>query len=501
MGGGVACIDYDLDGRVDFYVGQAAGDPPGKGEQPNLLSRNVGDRFQEITDLAHCDDRGFAGGATSGDWNQDGFPDLVVANLRQNTLFINQGDGTFRVQSGDSAWDEPIYTASVAIGDVSGDHLPDIVEVNYLHDPHIFDPIEHDPDGAPISYPAPLQFQPAIDRVFLSRGDGTLSGQVLGDPDQPLAATGLGILVTNIDGKPGNEILIANDNMPNHLWEQRKADDDVTWQNMAAIRGVAYGAGGKPQGCMGIAAADFDENGRIDFHVTNFADQLSAQYMQDDAGFFQDLIGAFGLADQSFEMVGFGTQAIDYDNNSVIDLIIGNGHIEDLRAYGRMFEMPTQMFVGKSSRFEPIQVTGDKDYWNAGHLTRALAYCDWNQDGRIDIVTTDLSQPLALLENRTDTDYHWIQLQLVGCHSERDAIGATIKVTHGSRTITKVVQVGDGYMCKNESLVCFGLGDDRTADRVEIQWPDGHRQVLRDIAADRRWLIVEDEEEAFRLLP
>jgi tetratricopeptide (TPR) repeat protein len=506
IGGGVGCIDYDLDGRVDFYVGQAAGDPPdGKGEQPNLLSRNLGDRFQEITALANCDDRGFAGGVTSGDWNQDGFPDLVVANIQQNTLFINQGDGTFQIQSGDSVWEEPIYTASVAMGDINGDHLPDIVEVNYLDDPHIYDPIEHHPDGTPIRLPAPLSFRPALDRVFLSHGDGTFSGQSLGDPDRPLAATGLGVLVTNIDGKPGNEIFVANDHMANHFWEQGTGDqnigDSVHWRNTAAVRGLAYGASGMPLGCMGIAVADFDENGRIDFHVTNFGSQLSNQYMQDDAGFFKDLIVAFGLAEPSYQMVGFGTQAFDYDNNSVIDLVVGNGHIEDMTVGGGLFEMPTQLFVGEGSRFEPIQVTGDDGYWNEGHLTRALAYCDWNHDGRIDLVTTDLNQPLALLENRTDTDYHWIQLQLVGSHCERDAIGATIKATHGSRTITKVVQAGDGYMCKNESLVCFGLGDDRSADRVEIRWPDGHQQVLRDIAADHRWLIVEGEDEAFQLRP
>ncbi len=500
-GGGVACFDYDLDGRVDFYVGQAASDPPdGRGTQPNRLFRQVDDRFEGTTELAGCDDRHYTCGVTSGDWNQDGFPDLVVANMQRNTLFINQGDGTFRVQPGDSVWDQPMYSASLAMGDLDGDQLPDIVEINYLDDPRIFDPIEHHPDGTPVQLPAPMHYQPAVDRVFLSRGDGSLSGHVLGGPDRSAAATGLGVMVTDIDGSPGNEILVANDHMANHLWQRDKDSESGTrWQNIAAVRGVAYGASGMPLGCMGIAAADFDENGRLDFHITNFQDQWSNQYMQDDDGFFLDLVVAFDLAAATLDMVGFGTQVLDYDNNSVVDLVIGNGHIEDLTAQGSLFEMPTQMFAMEGSRFVPLRVSGDPSYWESGHLSRGLATCDWNNDGRVDFVVTDLSEPMALLENRTASEHHWLQLQLVGVGSERDAIGATVRVSFADRTITKVVQAGDGYMSKNQSLLNFGLGESDTIDRLEIRWPDGGRQSLTGLQSDRRWLVVQNDNQPFRL--
>ena len=482
LGGGIACLDYDLDGRVDFYMAQAAGDPPGgSGHQPNLLARNLGNRFRDVTERASCDDRGYSSGVTSGDWNQDGFPDSVVANIQRNTLFINQGDGTYRIQPGDSVWNDAMYTASLAMADVDGDQLPDLVEINYLDDPHIFDPMERNPDGTPVLLPGPMQFQAAVDRVFLSLGDGSFSGQRLGDPDQPTPATGLGVLVTDIDGNPGNEIFVANDRLANHLWERPEhVDGVVRWQNSAGVRGVAYGAKGTPMGCMGIAAADFDENGRIDLHITNFENEWSNQFMQDTDGFFQDLVVACGLAEPSYMMVGFGTQALDYDNNSVVDLVVGNGHIEDLTARGTEFEMPTQIFAAESSRFVPMQVEGDPSYWKAGHLSRGLATCDWNHDGRLDFLVTDLREPVALFENRTATPYHWLQLQLVGTVSERDAIGAAVTASFAGRTITKLVQAGDGYMSKNESLLHIGLGDHNRIDRLEIRWPDGGHQTFSD---------------------
>lgn len=182
--------------------------------------------------------------------------------------------------------------------------------------------------------------------------------------------------------------------------------------------------------------------------------------------------------------------------------MIGNGHIDSITASGnRRFEMPTQVFGHDGSRFQSLEVVGDDGYWKVDHLSRAVATCDWNRDGRMDLVTTDLNQPFALLENRTDTHYHWLQLQLVGTRSERDAIGATITAIDGGRRVTKVVQAGDGYMCKNEPFLSFGLGLQESVPRLEIRWPDGQLQVLTNLAADRRWLVIEGEAQAFQLQP
>lgn len=506
FGAGVACFDFDLDGNVDFYVGQASGEPPkGRGTRPNLLARSLGDRFINVTALAGCDDRGYTCGITSGDWNQDGFPDLVVGNLAQNTLFLNRGDGTFIAHhvsgSVDSLWADPLNTTSLAIADINGDHLPDLVEVNYVDDPSVYQPIDYKADGTPVQLPFPLDFRPSEDRLFLSQGDGTLVGQLLDDRQSVSPATGLGIIVTDINGDLGNEIFIANDRLANHLWERQIDSDDgrLELQDTAAVRGLAFGAKGTPMGCMGIAASDFDGNGRLDLHVTNFENEWNNQFMQDRSGFFDDLVVSYGFDQTTYKMLGFGVQALDYDNNMTMDLVIGNGHVEDYTDQGRSFEMPTILFTMQDSQFVPIPVRGDPSYWGTGHLSRALATCDWNNDGRVDFVVTDLTQPFALLENRTETLYRWLQLRLVGTTAERDAIGATLQATIGGQTITKVVQSGDGYMCKNQSLISFALGDNQSVERLGIQWPDGQKQTLIDLSGNRSWLVVQGQTKPFEL--
>ncbi|MCS7469892.1 FG-GAP-like repeat-containing protein [Stieleria sp. ICT_E10.1] len=502
FGAGVACIDYDLDGNVDFYLGQASSEPPhGRGTRPNMLARSLGDRFVGVTNVASCDDRGYTCGITAGDWNQDGFPDLVIANVMGNTLLINRGDGTFAPQAGDSVWGEPLYTTSLAIGDVDGDHLPDLVEVNYVDDASVFDPIQYKANGTPVRLPAPLDFRPGRDRLFLSVGDGTMAGQWIDESGQVAPGTGLGVILADLDGDLGNEILIVNDHLANHLWQRRVVGDGRTnvWQDTAAAKGVAFGARGTPLGCMGIAVGDFDQNGRPDLHVTNFEREWNNQFMQDESGFFDDLVIAFGLDQPTYKMLGFGVQAFDYDNNTRDDLVIGNGHVEDYSAEGRAFEMPTLVFAMEQTRFVAKDVAGDPGYWNAGHLSRALASCDWNNDGRIDFIVTDLIEPVALLENRTQTPHHWMQLQLVGTTAERDAIGATVQLDIGGQTLTKVVQSGDGYLCRNQAIVSFGLGEHEAVERLEIRWPDGEVQRFAGLAADRRLVIVQAQNDAFEL--
>ncbi len=164
------------------------------------------------------------------------------------------------------------------------------------------------------------------------------------------------------------------------------------------------------------------------------------------------------------------------------------------RTKAAQFEMPTQFFIGDRSTLTLTPVSGDPEYWDSDHLTRALVTLDWNDDGRVDFATTDLKEPLALLENRSETKHHWLQLQLVGRTCERDAIGAVLALhLEGGRKITRIIQTGDGYMCKNQSVVFVGLGETDRIERLEIRWPDGQPQTIAGLASNQRWLLVQGD--------
>ncbi|TWU58220.1 ASPIC and UnbV [Rubripirellula reticaptiva] len=495
LGGGVACLDFDLDGQVDFYFCQAATDPPGGVSQhSNRIFRQVDGRFLDQTIASETTDNHYSMGVTAGDVNQDGFADLVVGNIGVNVCLVNQGDGTFRpVPVQDDTWQHPMLSMSVAIADLTGDGLPEIAEVNYVDDPRVFDPIQRDAQGKAMRLPGPLHFDPAPQRVFVSQGNGQYRGHSMPSDENAQLSTGMGVLVADLDSDGRNELFIGCDQKANQVWkfDSSAPDDRAAWSDAAVAMGLAYGPGGKPKACMGIAAADFDHNGRLDLHITNFYDEWSNQYMQNASGVFVDAAVAMGIDDVSARMLGFGVQAFDFDNNSTWDLAIGNGHIEDFRNKRQKFKMRTQVLTMVNQKYVAIVPKGDDDYWNTDRLGRAVAKCDWNRDGRTDLVTTEVNGPAELLENRTTTQNHFLQIELVGTHAERDAIGAIVTVVAGDRTWTQFCQAGDGYLCKNEPLMSFGVGSINRLDRIDVSWPSGKSQTFPDPPVDTRVLLIE----------
>ncbi|QDT02516.1 ASPIC and UnbV [Rubripirellula lacrimiformis] len=516
LGSGVACLDYDCDGQVDFYFAQAGTNVPDvESSVGNQLFRQSDGEFLEQSVASESGDFRWSTAVTSGDWNQDGFADLVVGSLGQNLLLINQGDGTFLRRTFDSVDQQgnpesvdPMSTMGLAIADVTGDLLPDVIEVNYVDDSRSLDPIQRDSRGQPLTLPGPLHFKPAVNRVFVSQGDGRMDAQVL-----PGESTALGLIVTDIDGDRQGDIFIANDQRANH-WHSHHmlADGTPVWTDQAILAGLGYGPGGKPTACMGIAAADFDHNGNLDLHVTNFMDEWSNLYLQQAAGGFVDSAVAYQIDKASVRMLGFGTQAIDYDNNTSWDLIVGNGHIEDFRSAGKAFEMPTQILAFAGGKFVAVDPAGDDPFWKTDRLARAVAKCDWNRDGRTDIVLTEMNGDAELLENRTPAANRFLQIELAGVHCERDAIGAKVSVQTDQGEWSQWVQTGDGYLCKNESLLMFGLGGSNRIVRVAVAWPGksptgsarteneapensasgfAEPEIFDDVAIDQRVLLIE----------
>ena len=496
LGGAVVVFDYDQDGKSDLYFTQGGSDPPEfQGRETDQLYRQIDGLLRDVTAEATVIDRGYALGATAGDWNQDGFPDLVVSNLGGDRLLINNGDGTFTPHAINSTTNWNRVPSSLAMADLTRDGLPDVLAVAYIDDPKMIALPKKNDEGEVLGAMSPFQFTPGADRIF--ENDGSGGAKVQRFTTEPFdIRLGLGLIVTDFNDTPGNEIFVGNDVYPDHLWVRDPSTQ--TWADIAPAAGCAFGVRGSKTASMGIAAADLDHSGTLDLHITNFQDRNVSLFLNLGESFVERNV-QYGLAKDSQAVLGWGTQAIDYENDGYRDLIVTNGHIEKSITIDAPFEQPTQLFRNLGGGFELAEVDDASGYWDAKHLGRGLARLDFDRDGRNDFVVTHLGERSALLMNQTETDNHWIQLRLVGVDSERDAIGAKVRIEYDGRDATDWVIAGDGYFSRNEATLSFGLGDATKVDRISITWPSGKEQRIEHVLADQRFLIVENQAEVFAL--
>lgn len=491
-GGGIAALDYDLDGRCDVYLVQAGGDPQTPdSSQPNQLFRLLPEeRFLEVTTPSLTGDRHFGQGVCAGDVNQDGFPDLLVANIGINTLYINQGDGSFRPATERIEDNSFQWTSSVAVGDLDGDHLPEIIEINYIDDPDAYQ-VKCTDNYLDCQ---PQRFRKSHDRVLRCDANGTFSTWSDFSKNGPPARLGFGVVIANFDRKHGNDFFISNDGDFNHYWvSDRVASAEPAPYRLvesANLYGCNVGRGGDSQACMGVASGDFNRDGTLDLHVTNFHNEPVNLFLMSDSGIFTDQASLFGLSEPSFGVLGFGTQAADFDNDGWLDLAVLNGHVYDGRKAGVPFQMPPQAFQGSRDGFRLLDPASTGPYWQTPQLGRTLATLDWNRDGKVDLFANHLDLPVALLENHSAAE-NWVQFELVGTTSERDAIGAEVRIEIGEENWTGWQTGGDGLMSSNEAMIHFGIGAATLVERVDVRWPSGRTQQVANLAVNRRYLIVE----------
>ena len=493
-GGGLAVIDYDLDGYCDLYAAQSGGKPNQKtGSSPNELFRFLGgEKFTDVAAITGTDDRSFGQGVCVGDANQDGFPDLIVANIGKNLLYINQGDGTFRNASELIGGNKDDWTSTIGLADLDGDHLPELIEVNYIDDPPAFKvTCQDDYDKC-----QPQRFNTSADRVLLGSKTGgftpwkTICGQLRESPN-----LGFGLVIANFDRNHGNDYFVANDGDFNDYWVSRESTSDASRYEIVEtgnLSGCSIGRGGNSQACMGVGSGDFDRNGTLDLHVTNFRKEPVNLFLQTRSGNFSDEALTYGLFEASFPVLGWGTQAADFDNSGWLDLAVVNGHVFDERSVGTPFEMQPQLFLGGRRGFV-VHDSSAGEYWQNKFVGRTLLTLDFNRDGRMDLLANHIDAPTALLQNDTEAQ-SWIQLELIGVESERDAIGAVVEVEVGKQRWTGWQIAGDGHMCTNEPIVHFGIGQATFIDRITVTWPSGKEQKFEDVTPDSRYLLTEGGE-------
>jgi hypothetical protein len=302
------------------------------------------------------------------------------------------------------------------------------------------------------------------------------------------------VIVGNLDRMHGNDIYIANDMSANNLYlsaQNPNLQGRFVLADEALRRGCAVDNSGKPQASMGVACSDFDRNGTLDLFMTNFIDEYNALYLQSQSNFFVDASRRYRLIDPKKKTLGFGAQSLDIDCDGWQDLLVVNGHVDDFRSKGQPYTMRPQVFLQREASFAEQPNDSLGDFFNKEYLSRSLGLWDFNRDGLVDSYITHLDHPLSVLRNQTKTNGTWIAIELIGTESERDSIGATIKIVAGDQSWIHQRLAGNGFECTNESFVHLGLGGIQKIDSMEIVWPSGKTSQWENLQVNRRYRAIE----------
>lgn len=503
-GGGVAVLDYDGDGWPDLHLTQGCAwpfQPKDVGHLDQLFRNRGNGQFEDATEQAGLVENGFSQGATVGDFNQDGFPDLYVANIGANRLFENQGDGTFRDVTLETGTGGDRWTTSCLLADLNGDRLPDLYAVNYLSGPDVFDRVCPDTEGISRSC-SPSQFSGSQDQLYLNLGDGRFRDVSAAAGIELPDGKGLGIVALDLDGSDQLSLFIANDAVPNFFFANKTRDltGPPQLSEQAFLRGLALNGDGLAQASMGIATGDADGDGLLDLFVTTFYNEFNTLFRQRANQMFADETRPTGLAEPSLKQLGFGTQFVDGELDGWPDLIVANGDVDDFRDIGRPYAMLPQYFRNSGGgRFNEVAGKSVGPYFTRPYLGRGLARVDWDRDGRDDVVVSHLEAPVALVTNRTPRVGNYLQLRFVGTESERTAIGTSVTLEAGGRTRVQQLTAGDGYQASNERTLTFGLGNATQVDRIVVRWLSGKKQEFTAIDVNQTLLCIENQSQMLPL--
>ena len=507
-GGGVAVLDFDRDEWPDAYFVQGClwdDHSTQTGDLDRLFRNDGAGRFADVTPQVGIVEGKFGQGATTGDIDQDGFPDIFVANIGGNRLFRNQGDGTFAEDMAFRELSGTAWSISAAIADLNADGIPDIYVVNYLGGNDVFNRVCENQRRDRKQTCRPTSFPAADDQLLLGQGDGSFVDVTATSGILQSEGRGMGVMAAAFDDRSRLGLFVANDGTANFHFTPIYPSPSVTslnshrlvaqplFEDQARVAGTAFDGRGNAQAGMGVAAGDINGDTLLDLFVTNFEDETNTLYLQQSGGIFQDRTREYGLSIPSLKMLGFGTQCFDADLDGWLDLIVANGHVNDTGDVGSSYRMSPQFFRNSAGqRFAELTAAQLGPYFAGKYLGRAVANWDWNRDGLTDAIMTHLDAPTALLTNTTPTFGRWLSVLLVGTSSERDAIGTRIDIRHEGRILRRQLTTGDGYMAGNERRLTFGLGATKL-DRVALHviWPSGRIESLPEVPLDHHVIIIE----------
>jgi hypothetical protein len=493
MGAGVALFDYDNDGRLDIYFvnGTPLADPTRKGTIPEKTDSQYWNRlfhhrpdgtFEDVSEKAGVQGAGYGMGVAVGDYDNDGFEDLYVTAYGGNKLYHNNGDGTFADVTTKAGVAGSGWSTSAAWVDLDGDGFLDLIVLRYLD--WDFDDVwcgEHKEGYR--SYCHPDYFKPIAPLVYHNNKDGTFS-EVSQKVGLSKPGKGLGVAMADYDHDGRIDLFVANDSMPEFLYHNK---GDGTFEEVGLASGVAVDIDGRTFAGMGVDFADYNNDGWPDIVVTDLANQRYALYQNNGDGSFTYTSQTVGIGQMTLSHSGWGIRFFDYDNDGWKDLLIAQGHdLDTIELDHPNLHYREPMLLARNTGRGFVDVSAQSgEVFTKPWVARGLAIADLDSDGRLDAVVTTNDGPVHILHNETPTRNHWLLLKLVGHKSNRDAIGAEVRLNTTSGSQYATVSTAGSYLSSSDKRVHFGLGTDAVAQSIEIRWPSGIKQMIKSVAADQ----------------
>ena len=494
LGSGCAFLDYDGDGWQDILLINGMDWPGHKRERSTLklYRNNRNGTFSDVTHRAGLDIEMYGMGVAVGDYDNDGYPDILVTCVGQNVLFKNTGKGTFRdVTKASGLGGRQAFSTSALWFDFDRDGLLDLFVCNYVkwspgHD--VFCSL----DGKNKSYCTPEAYRGETCWLFHNLGNGKFEDvtPTSGIFDSSSKSLGVALLDYDEDGWP--DLLVANDTQPNKLYRNQR---NGTFKDVAVEAGIAFSAEGNARAGMGVDVADFNHSGRPGVAITNFDNEMIGLYRASGDGNYVDIATQSGVGLASKDRLGFGCVFLDADLDGWLDLAVVNGHIDDTvrNVRGVGYAQSPQLFLNDGQgKFRDVagEIGGGFTQPKVG---RGLAYGDFDRDGDLDLLMTTNNGPAYLFRNDQAGGNKSIRIRLIGTKSNRDAIGARVRIFHGETSQSRLVKGGSSYLSQSELPLTFGLGKREKIDRLVIDWPGGATEEHKNLAAGRAYECVESK--------
>lgn len=493
MLGGVAALDYNGDGCMDIYFTNGAAMPSlkktGAQYSNRLFRNNCNGTFTDVTEQAGVAGNGYSMGVAVGDYDNDGYPDIFVAGVNRNILYRNRRNGTFEdvTKKAELEGLEPHYgklwSDSAAWVDIDNDGWLDLIVTNYVQ----WDPQLEPRCGTPQHplYCDPSAYRGTPDQVFRNNHDGTFTDITASSGIGASIGRGMGVAIADYDNDGLEDIFVANDTVPNFLFHNVGHDK---FEEVAMLAGVALNDNGRPVASMGADFRDYNNDGLPDLVFTDMVNDTYQLFRNTGkAPAFADETTSSELALETRGLTGWGTGLYDFDNDGYKDLFTANSHFPGLeRELGTKTALPNSVFRNEGNgRFVDVSQAAGPGFQVPGHY-RGIAFADFDNDGRVDAVVSNVDGPARLFRNIAPNAGHWLALNLQGTRSNREGIGAKVAVTLASgRKLYNHCTTSVGYASSSEPLVRFGLGKETVAKLIEIRWPSGIVQELRNVKTDQ----------------